>query len=559
MATKVSFGRRTPISVETKLAVLEALKKKSKVDVAKEFGIGYSTVKKIKQREIEILKKSNVSSNLYRIRDRKSRNDEIGDAVITWYHQMKADNAINGPIMQDKAKEIAHLLGYDDFKPSHGWLERLKARNNIRFLKPFPKQNGLEDSIETKSSTPQSKTNVAKTNNSKGQFGLGAGGPKIVRKQNGTTKNKAKPSNKPSEPSISKANNSVKQQNFAEMDNWIKNILPPKLEEYDPDDVFNATESVLFYKAAPSILTGNYGQIGMIKERLTIFFMCNATGTEKYVYVIGKSTSPPCFEKQSPPLPYYSNKNASMNEWIWRDILQKLNQSLGKRKIIIFVKNVACHKVKTEMKNVKVSLLPTNPALIQPLEQGIIRQVKIHYRGQLLKKLIAVLNNGILATDFAKTIDLFQALRMLQNAWCSISESMIVDCFQKAGFYADDVYCLEQSPDTSKEATELKELLQEEFDAFVECDKDVECFQTGTDSVVPAAKPERPQTIKVDEAVNSSTNSTVSHNEALRALSVVRKYLQANFTECNAFYEVEEMVRLNAYANGATENMMDSF
>jgi hypothetical protein len=42
-------GKRCTLSIEQKLEILEALKSKKPDDVAKDFNIGYSTVKKITQ------------------------------------------------------------------------------------------------------------------------------------------------------------------------------------------------------------------------------------------------------------------------------------------------------------------------------------------------------------------------------------------------------------------------------------------------------------------------------------------------------------------------------
>jgi hypothetical protein len=42
-------GKRCTLSIEQKLEILEALKSKKSDDVAKDFNIGYSTVKKIRQ------------------------------------------------------------------------------------------------------------------------------------------------------------------------------------------------------------------------------------------------------------------------------------------------------------------------------------------------------------------------------------------------------------------------------------------------------------------------------------------------------------------------------
>jgi hypothetical protein len=62
-------------------------------------------VKKIRQNEEEIRKIALSNGNLNRKRKRESPNEEIGEALIAWFHQMRAQNAtINGPLMLEKAK-----------------------------------------------------------------------------------------------------------------------------------------------------------------------------------------------------------------------------------------------------------------------------------------------------------------------------------------------------------------------------------------------------------------------------------------------------------------------
>ncbi|CAF1416320.1 unnamed protein product [Adineta ricciae] len=187
-----THSKRCTLSIEQKLGILDALKSKRPDDVAKDFNINYSTVKKIRQNE-----------------------EEIGGALIAWFHQPRT---------------------------------------------------GAE--------------------------------------------------------------------------NWINNVLPGVIKCYGLNDVFNADETGLFYTAVPSGTlsvagshpTGNKTP----KDRITVLFLCNSTGTEKKAYAIGKSKHSRCFKKAQSPLPYYSNANAWRASWIWSDILQKFDREFGNRKILLF-------------------------------------------------------------------------------------------------------------------------------------------------------------------------------------------------------------------------------
>jgi hypothetical protein len=59
-------GKRCTLSIEQKLEILEALKSKKADDVAKDFNVGYSMVKKIRQNEEEIRKIMMKNGNLSR-------------------------------------------------------------------------------------------------------------------------------------------------------------------------------------------------------------------------------------------------------------------------------------------------------------------------------------------------------------------------------------------------------------------------------------------------------------------------------------------------------------
>jgi hypothetical protein len=69
-------SKRCELSIGQKLGILEALKSKKSDDVAKDFNIGYSTVKKIRQNEEEIRKIALNNGNLNRKRKCESPEGE---------------------------------------------------------------------------------------------------------------------------------------------------------------------------------------------------------------------------------------------------------------------------------------------------------------------------------------------------------------------------------------------------------------------------------------------------------------------------------------------------
>ncbi len=51
----------------------------------------------------------------------------------------------------------------------------------------------------------------------------------------------------------------------------------------------------------------------------------------------------------------------------------------------------------------------------------------------------------------------------------------------------------------------------------------------------------------------------VSHKDALMHLSMVRKYLEENFTEYNSYYDIEDMIEKNALINLTQSKITDFF
>ena len=130
---------------------------------------------------------------------------------------------------------------------------------------------------------------------------------------------------------------------------WTSTILPGLLEEYRPNEVYNADETGLYYRATPdgSLCYCHEKLSGSKKamERITVPCCSNPTGTEKCkLLVIGKSLRPRCFKNvnvNNLRVTYRANKKAWMTsqiltEWLaaWDSYFTKVN-----RKILLLVDN----------------------------------------------------------------------------------------------------------------------------------------------------------------------------------------------------------------------------
>ena len=70
---------------------------------------------------------------------------------------------------------------------------------------------------------------------------------------------------------------------------------------------------------------------------------------------------------------------------------------------------------------------------VQVLDLGIIKVIKGNYRQALVLHLIGKVQNFQSAYEFAKKFDVYRVITWLLDAWNSVKETTIKNCFQKAG------------------------------------------------------------------------------------------------------------------------------
>ena len=98
------------------------------------------------------------------------------------------------------------------------------------------------------------------------------------------------------------------------------------------------------------------------------------------------------------------------------------------RKILLLLDNCAAHP-KLEFSNIRLIFLPPNcTASLQPMDQGIIRCLKSHYRRRLMVKLLEASDRG---EKFQ--LSLLDAIHMIAQSWDMVSSDTIRNCFKHSG------------------------------------------------------------------------------------------------------------------------------
>ena len=175
------------------------------------------------------------------------------------------------------------------------------------------------------------------------------------------------------------------------------------------------------------------------KDRLTYALATNADGTERRpAYIIGKSHRPRAFAGKTGPqlgFDYVSNAKAWMTTVLYQDWLRRWDDELERtgRKILLLQDNFSGHVPPASLRNIRVeNFEPNLTAHIQPMDQGIIRAFKAHYRKAFITQAMHNYDDSVSPADIYK-LNQLQAMRMAETAWSAVAPSTIAACWKKAG------------------------------------------------------------------------------------------------------------------------------
>lgn len=369
------MSKRKSLSVAEKVQLLKDVNSGvRKKDVAQKFGVPPSTVSTIIKNRESVLK-SHESIGGDRKRSKICKYEDVDTAVLKWVKMLRDKNMpVPGPLIKEKAMEYAERLGHEAFQASSGWLDKFKKRHEI---------------VE-----------------------------KVISGESGCVSE-------------------------ADCSQWKATILKSIVEEYEPDNIFNMDETGLFFKCLPNkTLTFKHDKCfggKHSKERVTVVVCANMSGKEKCkILVIGKSKQPRCFKGvKSLEVDYEYNTKSWMTSEIFERWILKFDKTMikQKRKVVLFVDNCPAHpsSVSKKLVNVKLVFFPPNTtSKLQPMDQGVIKTLKMYYRKQVLKRLILALEND---EPVENVINLRLCISELVKVWQNdVVESTIRNCFLKAGF-----------------------------------------------------------------------------------------------------------------------------
>lgn len=472
--------KRKQFSLQEKIAIINDVEKGlKKGEAARKYGIAPSTLStflKDKKKIEEQLESSTLGPQ--RKRMRTAQHQDVDAAVFQWFQEARSRNIpINGPLLREKACQLATMLGVEHFQGSVGWMNRFRDRYGV----------------------------VAKT---------------ICGEANDA----------PLQP----------------ISDWRHGEVADLIKEYTPENVYNADEAGIFFQLEPRKTLAYKGDkcIGgkSSKQRITALFCCNQAGSDKRkILIIGKSAKPRCFKNcHSLPCEYTSNKKAWMTREIFSNWLRKFNKDMKKqnKKVLLLIDNCTAHNELPKLDFVRVKFFPPNcTSVLQPLDQGIIKAVKSHYRSMLLRHMLLSIENG-----GEKKPNVKEAIDMISGSWNSIRQKTIVNCWNHARLTDEETNrglsddreiepVTEQIRDLWKAITKTTTVPDDvTLEDFISADDDLEVCSKLTDQEIVDSIKNAQQCDSNESDSDESENvdlSTVTASEAIAHLSKIKNFISS--------------------------------
>ena len=213
---------------------------------------------------------------------------------------------------------------------------------------------------------------------------------------------------------------------------WSETTLPTILSNYKFENIFSTDEVGLFYQYLPDKTYHLKGEkcSGGKKNKVRLTGM---VGEKLHMSVIWKSKNPRCFSNvKHLPCEYKSQKKSWMNSEIFEEWVRKLDQKFraDDRNIALIIDNCPAHPSISNLTSVQLVFLPPNATpILQPMDQGVIRSLKAHYRGRVVRLLCRALEKK----EPCPKISILQSMKILVDYWEVVSKETIINCFRKAG------------------------------------------------------------------------------------------------------------------------------
>ena len=106
----------------------------------------------------------------------------------------------------------------------------------------------------------------------------------------------------------------------------------------------------------------------------------------------------------------------------------------------MFLDNAPCHppSLKGMFFNIQIEFLPKNTtSRTRPLDAGIIKTWKVHYRKKVLRYVAGQIDGTAAVSDIIKSVNLLLAIRWMVGAWGVVKPKVVKKGFKHVGMYPE--------------------------------------------------------------------------------------------------------------------------
>lgn len=211
--------------------------------------------------------------------------------------------------------------------------------------------------------------------------------------------------------------------------------MRPTLTQFKYKDIFNVDELTMYSDVCPLKFDANPqgnkhdSQIINATNLVTILLCCNSSGTDKLPPLI---TGPYKTNVSRDDCKYYYNENSTINDKIFINWIQYLNQMMSqeKRNILLLLHRHRISALKNiQLSNVKLIFFPANfPPHLRPLRRDVFHSTKMNYRLAYAEKIFQGDCNW----------ELEEMITAILKSWNQVPRELIISSFQRTTFRSDD-------------------------------------------------------------------------------------------------------------------------
>ena len=104
------------------------------------------------------------------------------------------------------------------------------------------------------------------------------------------------------------------------------------------------------------------------------------------------------------------------------------------RQILLLLDNASCHKIPPNLTNIAIHFLPPRTTSeLQPCDAGIIRSCKAKYKQMFIQNRVDAYDNAMDNSTEIEAFTLKDAIYMIANAWDSVTQETVKNCWRKTG------------------------------------------------------------------------------------------------------------------------------